>query len=91
MAQESSVGKSMDIDIGELNSRPHKPFASPGHSHVYEYEKRFAVKIISWDGELEMMKKAGDCSITPRGRVFKGGKQVGIIMDLGKPVDVTVL
>jgi len=37
------------------------------------------------------MQLAGDCSIAPIGRVFKGDQQVGIIMELGKPIDVTRL
>ena len=34
---------------------------------------------------------ADSCAITPRGWVMKREKQVGIIMDLGKPIDVTSL
>lgn len=89
MTEDSTLPEWIDIDTKEMNSS--KLIAPPGHSHVYEYQERFAVKIPGLEKELDMMMKAGDCSITPRGRMFRRGKQAGIIMDLGKPVDVTVL
>ena len=38
-----------------------------------------------------MMQNAGECSITPCERVLQSGEQVGIIMDLGQPIDVMSL
>jgi serine/threonine protein kinase len=91
MAQDIALDQWMELDIEELDSSRLKLIAT-GHSHVYEYQDHFAVKIVSHERELEMMKKAGDCSITPRGRVLKRGRgQVGTIMDLGTPIDVTTL
>ena len=75
------------VDIKDVVSSP--IIATPGHSHVYKYNDVYAVKVFAGERELEMMRLAGDCSITPRGRVLHDGKQVGIIMELGKPVDVT--
>jgi len=81
----------MDIDIGELPSGDGDLIVASGHSHVYKYKERFAVKIVGQEKELEMMQNAGTCSITPRGRVLHLGAQVGIIMDLGQSVDVMSL
>ena len=81
----------MDIDIIELPNGDGDLVAAPGHSHVYKYKERFAVKIGGQEKELEMMQNAGTCSITPRGRVLQSGEQVGIIMDLGQAVDVMSL
>ena len=62
-----------------------------GHGHVYNYKDRFAIKWNCWGRELEIMKLAGDCSITPRGKVFNDDRVMGIIMDLGQPIVVSSL
>jgi len=81
----------IEINISEMPPGNDDLIATTGHSHIYKYKDCFAVKIVSHERELEMMLDAGECAITPRGRVMKRKRQVGIIMDLGKPIDVTSL
>ena len=86
MDQETSEW--IDVDIPKAKDLT-LIYAS-GHGHVYKYN-HYALKLKGWGRELEIMNLAGDCSITPRGRVLKGGEVVGIIMDLGLPIDVSSL
>src|SRR5438105_2901611 len=79
----------MDININEAINLP-LIYAS-GHGHIYKYGEHLAIKGNCWERELDMMKLAGACSITPRGRVLQHGQVVGIIMDLGHPINVTSL
>jgi len=85
------TGEWLDIDVKELAEAEKDLIYSSGHSHVYKYKNRYAVKHVANKPELDMMQLAGDCSITPCGRIFKKGHQVGIIMELGKPIDITCL
>jgi serine/threonine protein kinase len=91
MDRDSTSPEWMDIDIQELPSADDDLIARSSHSYVYKYKEHFAVKRPCGIRELEMMKIAGDCSITPRGRLFGRGREIGIVMDLGQPVDVTSL
>jgi serine/threonine protein kinase len=81
----------MDIDIRDVPKGTEDLIAAPGHSHVYKYKERLAIKIVCGPRELEMMKLAGDCSITPVGRVFQRGRMVGIVMHLGQSIDPSLL
>jgi serine/threonine protein kinase len=81
----------MDIDIKDVPRGTADLIAAPGHSHVYKYKERFAIKIVCGPRELEMMKLAGDCSITPVGRVFQRGRMVGIVMDFGQSINPNLL
>src|SRR5436190_8166518 len=86
---DRETGEWMNIDIEDTGDVV--LIHATGHGHVYKYKDRFAIKWNCWGRELEMMKLAGDCSITPRGQVLNDGKVVGIIMDLGQPINVSSL
>jgi serine/threonine protein kinase len=88
---DSSKTSWSDIDIAELTFGKCPVLVKTGHSHIYKYGHRFAAKVPSTETELEMMMYAGVISITPYGRVLKGEKQVGIVMELGEPLDVNIL
>ena len=61
------------------------------NSHVYKFGEKYVYKFPVGPNELEMMKAAGDCPITPRGRLLKSKEQVGLIMDLGTAPNVPEL
>lgn len=81
----------LDIDITELTRGKSPILVTTGHSYIYLYRNRYAVKVPGTETELEMMISAGSISVTPLGRVLKQNKQIGIVMELGQPIDLNVL
>ena len=80
-----------DIDISALTRCKSPVIHKTSHVHIHKYKDRFAAKVPAGERELEMMLYAGPISITPQGRVLKDGDLVGILMDLGEPIDVSAL
>src|SRR5947199_8210799 len=81
----------LDINIAELTFGKCPVVVKTGHSHICKYKDCCGAKVPGMQKQLEMMIYACVISIAPYGHVLKGEEQVGIVMKLGEPVDVTVL
>jgi hypothetical protein len=76
MGRDNNPPEWMDIDIKELPTADNDLVARSTNPYVYKYKEYFAVKPPCGNRKLEMMRNAGDCSISPHGSVLRGGKQV---------------
>jgi serine/threonine protein kinase len=89
----SSIGASfgswpMDRDYGDV--RPFQYLYLAGRRFLAKFQDKYVFKFFD-DGraaekELRMMILAGDCSVTPLGRIFLDGKLSGIIMPYETPI-----
>jgi serine/threonine protein kinase len=79
----------MDKDVNDVY--PYRSVHLSARRFIAIFQDKYAIKFFD-DGvevlakELRMMILAGDCSVTPLGRVFRDGKICGILMPYEQPV-----
>ena len=79
----------MDRDFGDV--RPFQCLYLAARRFLAKFQDKYVFKFFDDGGgvverELRMMILAGDCSVTPLGRLFKDGKLYGIIMLYETPI-----
>jgi len=80
----------MDRNISDVS--PYKPVHLTSRRFIAIFQDKYMLKLFDdnpkgVEKELRMMLLAGDdCSVTPLGRVFEGGKLCGILMPYERPV-----